>query len=194
MAGKAKVGNPLTLPARFWAKVNKDGPVMRPGLGPCWVWTGAKSKGYGQIDKRPAHVVSLEFDGRPVPKGQQGCHHCDNHPCVRPDHLFVGTPKQNTRDMIAKRRNVTGERVCTAKLTAEQVTEIRRRYEAGETQVSLAAAFGVRQPHVSSIVRGCAWRAESTGQMGREAKRGGRWRRSRRHALAAELRGVSHGS
>lgn len=93
---------------RFWAKVNKNGRVMRPGLGPCWEWTGSKQKrGYGQIghrsawvsDKRPmrAHVAAWTFVyGHPAPpKGWFICHECNNPSCVREDHLWPGTPADN---------------------------------------------------------------------------------------------------
>lgn len=184
MAGKSKMGSLATLPTRFWAKVHKAGPTPahRPDLGPCWVWMAGRRGGYGYIDRRGAHVVSHELNVGPVPSGKMVCHACDNRGCVRPSHLFAGTAKENTQDMIVKGRNVSGAAVCTSKLTAEQIEEIRRRYAAGETQVVLARAFGVRQPHISTIVRGEAWRAVDGGAMGRNARRGGRWENARYEA------------
>lgn len=93
---------------RFWAKVDKNGPVMRPELGPCWVWTGRKKKGYGYLmvawkDVR-AHRFSYAVHLGPIPPGKLACHRCDNPPCVRPSHLFAGTISDNARDSFSKGR------------------------------------------------------------------------------------------
>jgi hypothetical protein len=76
----------------------------------CWLWEGScDRKGYGQLrtgkTSKLATHVSLELNGRKVPKGMQACHHCDVPGCVNPEHLFVGSPLQNTADMMAKGRN-----------------------------------------------------------------------------------------
>ena len=158
MAGKSKSGRADTRGCRFWRKVSRgDG---------CWLWTGSTlPAGYGQIDQRGAHRVSYEIHFGPIPDGMHVCHKCDVPACVRPDHLFLGTPLDNMRDKIAKGRDTRGEAVNTAKLTPRQVEEIRERYAKGERQTSLAKSFGVGQPHVSSIVRGKCW----------GPGRGGRW-------------------
>lgn len=99
---------------RFWAKVCKAGPVVRPELGPCWVWTSASlnAHGYGVIglgDGRGtsvAHRVSYELaHGVALTREQKILHRCDNPPCVRPDHLFEGTQADNMADMRAKGRH-----------------------------------------------------------------------------------------
>lgn len=93
---------------RFWARVNKDGPVVRPELGNCWVWTGATDGRYGQISKdgrrQKAHRVSWEMVNGPMPPEMDACHKCDVTRCVRPDHIFPGTPSENARDAQAKGR------------------------------------------------------------------------------------------
>lgn len=92
---------------RFWLRVEKsDG---------CWEWKGARNgKRYGHL-RRPrggmvkAHRFSWELhNGRTVPAGIKVCHACDNPPCVRPDHLFLGTQLQNVADMLAKGRYRNG--------------------------------------------------------------------------------------
>jgi hypothetical protein len=89
---------------RLWAKVDKTGD--------CWIWTGAcDSKGYGRIGAggrggrlvRP-HRVVYEAEHGAIPEGMYVCHHCDNPPCVRPEHLFLGTNQDNQLDAVAKGR------------------------------------------------------------------------------------------
>lgn len=78
----------------------------------CWEWTGQKSKGYGfyllTFGERAAHRISFVREyGRKIQKGNHICHRCDNPSCVRPDHLFEGTPYDNHLDCIAKGRAKT---------------------------------------------------------------------------------------
>lgn len=90
---------------RLMSKVRK-----RPGKG-CWIWTGATSSNkyghicrYGRHSMTTAHRLSWELHRGSVPKGLHVLHRCDNPPCVNPKHLFLGTHKDNMRDMIAKGR------------------------------------------------------------------------------------------
>lgn len=87
---------------RFWAKVNKDGPVpdYRPELGPCWFWTGAQtSDGYGQfwLGRKlvSAHRFAYELLVGPIPSGLTIDHLCRNHHCVNTDHLEPVTNEEN---------------------------------------------------------------------------------------------------
>ena len=105
---KALVATPQA--ARFWEKVDKKGPTE------CWVWTGAgvsrlPRRNYGLAHKPGtnrgkvrAHRVSWEMHNGPIPDGLNVLHTCDNPPCVNPAHLFVGTQRDNVRDMYAKGR------------------------------------------------------------------------------------------
>jgi len=156
---------PLDL--RFWRKVNKtDG---------CWLWTAmTDASGYGRIQigrvAALAHRVSWEMANGPIPAGRQVLHHCDNRPCVRPDHLFLGDNAANVADRVAKKRSrgAVGVRNPKAKLTAEQVAEIRRLYvpapigapPKGERRSAaiLAERFGVTRSTIYHIARGWNWK------------------------------------
>lgn len=93
---------------RFWSKVRKSDEADG-----CWVWTGGKSReGYGQIfvshgKYAKAHRCSYEIEYGPIPEGLDCLHRCDNPPCVRPEHLWLGTAKDNSRDMYEKGRQST---------------------------------------------------------------------------------------
>ena len=79
----------------------------------CWLWTGRAAKsGYGYLGCRLAHHVSWLLANGPVPDGLDVCHHCDTPSCVRPDHLFVGTPKDNMQDAARKGRLSVVTKTC----------------------------------------------------------------------------------
>lgn len=140
--------------------------------GDCYIWTAATDKdGYGKIrfqrrDIR-AHRASYEENKGPIPSGFLVCHHCDTPGCIRPEHLFLGTAKHNTRDMMSKGRrsnhpppHFKGEKNHKTKLTAEQVFEIRWYEATGESQRSLARRYRVSSPNISSIIKNETWQME----------------------------------
>lgn len=138
---------------RFWLKVRKaDGDA-------CWEWTACRlSSGYGQAAYlgRPqsAHRVSWQIAHGPIPAGQCVLHRCDNKPCVRPDHLFLGTITDNNRDAAEKNRCAR----LLAKLTVDQVHEIRLEL-AGERRGyrRIASKYGVLPTLIGKIARGETW-------------------------------------
>lgn len=168
-----------TATSRFWAKVEK-------GEG-CWLWQGNPGQdGYGQFrsggEGSPtlrAHRAAWAFwHGEMPPDDRLVCHRCDIPLCVRPSHLFLGTPADNSADMRAKGRQCRGEahpnfgrgfpgptpeqrargnRMGAAKLTDDDVREIRRLADEGVTQVALAARFGIAQPNISKVIRRESW-------------------------------------
>jgi hypothetical protein len=106
-----------------------------------------------------AHRVAYElFVGR-LDEDMSVCHTCDNPICVRPDHLFLGTTADNLHNRDSKGRGFDGERNPRAKLTTEDVLELRRLYRLGGiTQQELADRFGVKQITVSNIVLRRTWK------------------------------------
>lgn len=137
----------------FWSHVDKSGD--------CWEWTLHRdSFGYGGTSWKnrymTAHVKAWTLTFGPPPEGMHVCHRCDNPPCCRPDHLFLGTPAENSADMVRKGRSarVRGTAKPGAKLTEDQVREIRRRYEAGGVSThQLAPEYGVTAMTIWAVVR-----------------------------------------
>ena len=90
--------------ARFWAKVNKEGPVPQhaPDLGPCWIWKRGKTSGYGGFHPAKgqtvlAHRYAYEVTVGPIPDGLVVDHLCRRPACVRPSHLEPVTNLENLR-------------------------------------------------------------------------------------------------
>jgi hypothetical protein len=162
------------LEQRFWKWVDIHGPIPehRPDLGPCWVWIGHRFHGkqYGQITinhkAKKAHRVSWEIHFGKIPVGMCVCHKCDNPSCIRPDHLFLGTTQENTRDMINKgrkpsgkdsvknRRSYKGSNHPGAILNEQKVLEILNR---SESYSFLAKEYGVSKPLIASIKQRRSW-------------------------------------
>lgn len=137
----------------------------------CWEWHGARSDGYGVVSVHGRNVrvhrivlgcVLMRVFGRPLRDDEKALHRCDNPPCWRPDHLFVGTLRDNSRDMAAKGRQVfqahperapSGERNGRVVLTDAQVSELRERSAGGEPYSALVRSFGISKTQVSRLVR-----------------------------------------
>ena len=85
----------------------------KPNLNGCWEWQLSRNKlGYGNTTcgsdlRGPAHKFSYAAFKGPVPEGMMVCHHCDNPPCINPDHLWLGTHDENQKDKMEKGRHFT---------------------------------------------------------------------------------------
>ena len=135
----------------------------------CWIWTASLTpKGYGQFrykgTTRRAHRVVWELLVGKIPDGLWVLHTCDVKNCVNPDHLFLGTPLDNMRDMIEKGRDCHeapqwGESHWDSKLTESEVLEIRSFYSIGNYRhKDLAEMFNISKETIGNIVRRETWR------------------------------------
>lgn len=132
----------------------------------CWVWSGPVSKdGYGifressDIKSMAAHRASYRIFRGKIKEGMFICHKCDNPPCVNPDHLYVGTPQDNSNDMVKRNRSLAGEKNYKSKLNDWQVIKIRELWDSGElSQRDLAIVFGVTKTSIVQIVKRNSWK------------------------------------
>ena len=151
---------------RFWKGITKC------QTDDCWIWTKSKSSsGYGCFrtiwpEATTAHRACYALEVGDVPKEMVVCHSCDTKLCVNPNHLWLGTQKENVADMIAKGRDSTrsggrgggaGEENASAKLTEAQVSRIRFLHKQGRSQRSIARCFNVSAMTINKIVRNLRW-------------------------------------
>lgn len=146
---------------RFWDKVDVRDP------GECWEWKAAlRSKHnplqhYGVFWWRgrnyPAHRVAWELARGAALGDMLLCHRCDNPRCVNPGHLFPGTQRDNMLDKTAKLRQC-GEKHGSARLTDDDVRQIRSLAACGIYKSAIGAAFGITGANVGHIVRRVTWR------------------------------------
>lgn len=159
----------VPFPESFWRRVER-GPQ-------CWKWLGSFRNGYGQIEINyktiGAHRVSYELQHGSIPLGFLVRHSCDNKWCVNPEHLSVGTPKDNTHDAMERGRLATGERHpfninpalrprgerhWKAKLTEDQARAIKSKRGSTIKSSVLAAQFCVSKSTIKAIWANRLWR------------------------------------
>jgi hypothetical protein len=150
---------------RFAANIARGEP------GACWEWRGNRDGcRYGKFFASRyvgAHRLAWMLARGEIPTGLHVLHRCDNPPCCNPEHLFLGTMKDNCADMVAKGRGnrakgarhgrhthpeatARGERSGTAKLTDQQVEEIRN---SQDDALTLARRFAVSRTHIYRVVK-----------------------------------------
>lgn len=132
----------------------------------CWSWTGTVDKdGYGKIHAREngvllrfsAHRLSYLLHCGDIPEGLWVLHRCDNPGCINPDHLFLGTIKDNVKDMNSKGRHAKGEKDPMAKITESDVLKIYELRKGGMSQRAIAELFNISGTQVSNICAGKNW-------------------------------------
>ena len=144
----------------FWTRVNKDTPTG------CWEWIAGKDwDGYGIFfwHGKHARVHRLSYElalGEPIPNRLWVLHECDNPPCVRPDHLYLGNATDNARDRESRGRSANrwGEANPGAILTDAIVLDMRKRYfELGEPARSIYTSLGLNRWNFFEAVSGDSW-------------------------------------
>jgi len=149
---------------QFWMRAQKTEDANE-----CWIWCSTKDRnGYGIFsfggEVYRAHRIAYELSNGAFPARMLVCHYCDNPACVNPNHLFIGTQKENMSDCASKGRKPSfcGEKNSRHKVTALQVEQIRREYSrGGVTQKELGCKYGISRGGLARIIRGATWRIES---------------------------------
>lgn len=139
--------------------INKSVAIPEAG---CWIWMGAVTPagyGFSNSPKRKknnelAHRASYRIFNGEIPDGMIVAHSCDNPYCVNPSHLWLATHKQNSSDMVIKKRSARGEKCGKSKLSEEQIKFIR---ESDFSHRKLGAMFNVSHANIGYIKRGATW-------------------------------------
>lgn len=142
---------------RFWSRVDKRQEDD------CWPWLGTTNQtGYGVVRLggryEIAHRVAWQIhNNRVIPEALFGCHSCDNPVCCNPNHIFLGTPADNSSDMVRKGRSHSpADGGPNAKLTRSDADAIYS-LKGTRKQLSVAEQFGVSQSTVSLIWNERIW-------------------------------------
>jgi hypothetical protein len=135
-------------------------------LGDCIEWTGPKTNaGYGVLGLGGrngkdylAHRLSYEQKYGEIPEGLCACHKCDNRWCVNPDHIFIGTKKDNTHDALRKHRLSCGEDNNLSKLKESDVIDIHSMATSGVMQKTIMAKYNITRTTIYMIKNQQSWR------------------------------------
>lgn len=133
--------------------------IPEPNTG-CWIWIGSLgANGYGNMilggKTLPAHRISYEQYIGLIPKGMCVCHKCDVRSCINPDHLFIGTHKDNMSDAVQKGRIPKGEAQARSKLTEAQVIDI---FNDERPRAEISRDYNISKPTISAIKIGRNWK------------------------------------
>lgn len=143
--------------------------IPEPNSG-CWIWVGTVGHaGYGVVGRAAsggpvyAHRVACEAAHGRIPHGMYACHHCDNAGCVNPDHLYIGSPRENISDAYRRGRRARtnagtfpdGESHINAKLTVDDVRHIK---QSSLGVAELGRMFGVSASAICDVRAGRTWR------------------------------------
>lgn len=157
---KSCAGQARELPPeqKFWKNT-----IIPKDRGQCWLYKRVTGEGYGDMSNRKvyrrAHRFSWELHYGPIPEDMYVCHKCDVRNCVNPDHLFLGTHKDNMEDKYSKGRvgRCKGIKCGLAKLTEEQVITIKKAIKNGVKLINLARLYDVSDNCIGSIKKGRTW-------------------------------------
>ena len=151
---------------RLWSKI-----AVTPDPSQCWDWMASTfDNGYGQFKVGTknwrAHRFVWTMVHGPIPDDLVVCHRCDNPLCCNPDHLFLGSNRDNSQDMVSKGRqrgnkgehSVRGSNHPHAKLTEDAVRDIRKRFSQGDTSSTLGRQYSVTKETILSVVHRKTWR------------------------------------
>ena len=152
----------MTFEERFWSNVKKRHWRQ------CWLWQAScATQGYGQIGQtvafrktknRPTHRVAWELTNGTIPRDLQVLHKCDVRKCCNPHHLYLGTHRDNMKDRDNRDRGAKGQRQGSAKLTEDDVREIRLHYAIGKVSYEeLGMFYDVGPTAIANIIKGRRW-------------------------------------
>jgi hypothetical protein len=149
----------ISITDRFWRGVIKSDDYT------CWEWIKNKNAGgYGRISISgkiiSAHRLSWEIHFGPIPDDMCVCHHCDNRSCVNPNHLFLGTYKDNNNDMVSKGRHhpCIGEKNPKAKLKETDIATIIKLNKSGFDALTISRKYSVTSNNIRHIINGKSWK------------------------------------
>lgn len=143
----------------------------------CWKWHGSLCKGYGHCGGMKAgqrhiraHRLSWILHYGPIPEGMCVLHRCDVKSCTNPQHLFLGSHRDNVADKVKKGRQANGEKCRTTRLCASDVKRVFELRKDGATQWGIAHQFGVTQSCIYRILAGHSWKHLSKATVASDAR------------------------